>query len=168
MNDKHMSEQPVTTSKRLVHNTLFNVVTLMCNAIIGFFLMRFFLGQLGGVRYGIWLLVGGCIFRYAPLLSMGLNSSINRYVPLYLAKNDADGIRRVISTSLFFYSGLAIVAALITAVVYFNIGAWFTTIQAELIGTAGAHVDCGFLLCGCDAPAVIRRGNKRVTAVRHH
>jgi len=130
-----MSEQPITTSKRLIHNTLFNVATLVSNAIIGFFLIRFFLGRLGEARYGIWLLVGGFMFRYGTLLSIGLNSSINRYIPIYLAKKDADGIQRVISTSLFFYLGLAIVAGLTSIVIYFNIGSWFT-IEAELVGTA--------------------------------
>ncbi len=131
-----MSEQPITTSKRLVHNTFFNVAALVSNAVIGFFLIRFFLGQLGKVQYGVWLLIGGFVSHYAPLLSMGLNSSINRFIPVYLAKNDADGIKRVVSTSLFFYSGLALVAVLITAVIYFNIGSWFA-IEADLVGTAG-------------------------------
>jgi len=33
-----MNEQPITTSKRLIHNTFFNVATLVSNAFIGFFL----------------------------------------------------------------------------------------------------------------------------------
>ncbi|MHC4424776.1 MAG: lipopolysaccharide biosynthesis protein [Planctomycetota bacterium] len=132
-----MSEQPITTSKRLVHNTFFNVAALLSNAVIGFFLIRFFLGQLGKVQYGVWLLIGGSIFGYAPLLSMGLNSAINRYVPVCLAKKDTDGLQRVISTSLLFYSGIGIVAVFITAIIYFNIGSWFAIEEADLVGTAG-------------------------------
>jgi len=130
-----MNEQPVTTSKRLVHNTFFNVAALVCNAVIGFFLIRFFLGQLGEARYGVWLLVGGLIFRYAPLLNMGLNSSINRYVPVYLAKNNEEGLQRVVSTSFFFFSILAVVLIVATLAIYYNVGSWFT-IQSELVPTA--------------------------------
>ena len=98
-----MSQQPLTTPKRLVHNTFFNVATLLSNALVGFFLIRFFLEQLGEVQYGVWLLIGGSIYRYAPLLNFGFNSSINRYISLFLARNDNDGIQRVINTSLFFF-----------------------------------------------------------------
>lgn len=134
-----MNEQPVTTSRRLVHNTFFNVATLAANAIIGFFMIRFFLGRLGEVKYGVWLLIGGTIFRYAPLLSMGLSSSINRYIPVYLARNDDDGVRRVICTSVFFFTALAAVLICISVVIYFNVGSWFA-IEPRLVGTAGRLV----------------------------
>lgn len=134
-----MSEQPVTTSKRLVHNTVFNVAALVSNAVIGFFMIRFLLGQFGEVRYGVWRLIGGSIFCYAPLLSLGLNSAINRYIPVYLAKNDTDGIQRVINTSLFVFTILAVVLAIASLVVYHNIDSWFR-IEPELVKTAGMLV----------------------------
>lgn len=134
-----MNEQPATTSRRLVYNTFFNVATLAANALISFFMIRFFLGRLGEVKYGVWLLIGGTIFRYAPLLSMGLNSSINRYIPVYLAKKDDDGVRRVICTSVFFFAALAVVLVCISIVIYFNVGSWFA-IEPELVGTAGRLV----------------------------
>jgi len=130
-----MGEQQITTSKRLVYNTFFNVVTLVSNAVIGFFLVPFFLGRLGQAKYGIWFLIAGSIFRYGPLLSMGLNSAINRYIPVYLAKNDDEGIQRVISTSLFFFFVPAIVLIVATVVVYYNLGSWFA-IRPELLGSA--------------------------------
>jgi len=133
-----MNNSPVTTSKRLVYNTFFNVVTLVSNAVIGFFLIRFFLGQLGETRYGIWVLIAS-IFSYRGLLSMGLNSSINRYIPVCLAKNDNAGIQRVIGTSLFFFSALAVVLGLTSLVVYYNIGTWFV-IKPDLVATAGTLI----------------------------
>jgi len=134
-----MSEQPITTPKRLVHNTLFNVATLLSNAVVGFFLISFFLSRLGEVKYGLWVLIGGSIFRYAPLLSFGFNSSINRYIPLFMAKNDDDGVQRVINTSLFFFIAVGIVLAFISLVVCFNIGSWFA-IEPQLVRTAGILV----------------------------
>lgn len=134
-----MSEQPITTSRRLVYNTFFNVVTLASHAVIGFLLIRFFLSRLGKVQYGVWLLIGGSIFKYAPLLSLGLSSSINRYIPVYLAKNDEDGVRRVISTSWFFFVALAAILIVISLVVYRYVGVWFA-IEPELVQTAGRLV----------------------------
>jgi O-antigen/teichoic acid export membrane protein len=134
-----MNEQYATTSRRLIHNTIFNVAALVSNALIGFFLIRFFLGRLGEVRYGVWLLIAGSVFRYAAMLSMGLNSSINRYIPVFLAKNDEDGVRRVISTSFFFFSFVGVVLVVSSIVIYWNVGSWFA-IEPELVGKASALV----------------------------
>lgn len=134
-----MGEQPITTSRRLVYNTFFNVVTLVSHAVVAFLLIRFFLSQLGQARYGVWLLIGGSIFKYAPLMSLGLSSSINRYIPVYLAKNDEEGVRRVISTSLSFFVALAVVLVIISLVLCRNVGSWFA-IEPELVRTAGRLV----------------------------
>ncbi len=129
--------ESITTPSRMVYGTFFNVVTLVCNAAIGFFLIRFLLDRLGEARYGVWLLVGGGVFHYGGLLSMGLSSSINRYIPVYLARGDQEGVRRVVSVSLFFFSLIGVVLAIATLVVYLNIGSWFA-IEPELVGTAEA------------------------------
>src|SRR4030042_47566 len=134
-----MNQQSLPTPKRLVHNTFFNVASLVSHAVIAFLLIRFFLGRLGQDRYGLWLLVGGSIFKYAPLLSLGLSSSINRYIPVYLARNDDEGVRRVISTSLFFFMALAVVLIIISLLVYRNVGSWFA-IEPELVQTASRLV----------------------------
>lgn len=128
-----MTEQ-VTTSKRLVHNTFYNVVMLMANAVIAFLLIRFFLGRLGEARYGVWVLIGS-VFRYRMVLGMGLNSAINRRIPMYLAQADEQGVGSVISTALLFFSMVAAVLALLSVLLYFKIDDWFA-IEASLIPAA--------------------------------
>ncbi|MHC4519229.1 MAG: lipopolysaccharide biosynthesis protein [Planctomycetota bacterium] len=128
----------LTTSKRLIHNTLFNVTALMSNAVIGFFLIRFFLGQLGETRYGVWVLIGS-LFRYRGILGMGLNSAVNRQIPVCLAKEDAQGIGKVVSTALFFFSSLALIVVLLTLLLWAKVGDWFA-IEPELVRTAGQLV----------------------------
>jgi O-antigen/teichoic acid export membrane protein len=125
----------LTTSKRLIHNTLFNVATLMSNAVIGFFLIRFFLGRLGEARYGVWVLICS-VFRYRGILSLGLNSAVNRQIPVRLATDDTPGIGKVLSTALFFYSSLALVVVLLSLLLWAKMGDWFT-IEPELVATAG-------------------------------
>jgi O-antigen/teichoic acid export membrane protein len=107
--------------------------------VSGFLLIRFFLSRLGEAQYGVWLLIGGSIFRYAPLLSVGFNSSINRYIPLFIAQNDDDGIQRVINTSLFFFIALAVILVIISLVVCCNVDSWFA-IAPQLVRTAGILV----------------------------
>lgn len=134
-----MSQQSLTSPKRLVHNTFYNVVALLSNALVGFFLIRFFLSRFGEAQYGVWVLIGGSIFRYTPLLSVGLNSSINRYIPLFRAQNNSDGIQRVINTSLFFFMAAGVVLIILSFIVCCNIGSWFA-VEPELVRTAGILV----------------------------
>ncbi len=124
----------VTTSRALVRNTFFNLLMLMSNAIIGFLLVRFFLGRFGEARYAVWVLIGE-LFRYRMLLGLGLNSAINRRIPMYLAKDDEEGIRKVVSTALFFFTMVAVVLVLLSLLFAVKIGDWFT-IRPELVRTA--------------------------------
>jgi len=140
----------VTTSKRLAYNTLFNVVRLITISVINFFLIRFFLGQLGESRYGVWLLIAST-FRYRDILGLGLNSAVNRYIPVYLAKDDKDGIQRVINTSLVFFLLLAFVVILFTLAFYFNMASWFA-IEQDLVGTAARLVLIVGLCAACEMP----------------
>lgn len=128
----------VTTSRRLIHNTFFNVAMLMSNAIVAFLLAPFLLGQLGKPALGVWITIGS-VFRYRIILGMGLNSAINRRIPMYLAKDDEDGIRRVVSTALFFFTAIAVVLLILTALLYVKVGDWFA-IPDELVATAGRLV----------------------------
>jgi len=118
-----------------MHNTLFNIVALVSNAVIAFFLVRFFLGRLGVPRYGVWLILGS-LFRYRGILGMGLNSAVNRYVPIFLAKDDRDGLQRVMSTALAFFIAMAAVGVLLVLIVYWNVDSWFV-IEPDLLTVAG-------------------------------
>jgi len=133
-----MNEQYITTPKRLVHNTIFNVITLVSGTLIAFFLIRFFLAELGEIKYGVWVLIGS-LFQYRRLLDMGMNSSIDRYIPMNLARRDDNAIQRVISTSVLFFAALAVVLSLLTLLLYDNIGAWFS-IAPDMVGPAGVLV----------------------------
>jgi O-antigen/teichoic acid export membrane protein len=128
----------VTTSRALVRNTVFNLLMLMSNAVVAFLLVPFFVGQLGKPAYGVWVLIGS-VFRYRILLGMGLNSAINRRIPMYLAKDDEDGIRRTVSTALFFFTIIALVLALLTVVLAAKVGDWFE-IPPDLIRTTSVLV----------------------------
>ncbi len=135
--EREMSKQ-VTTSKRLIHNTLFNLVTFMSNALVVFFLIPFFLGQLGEVRYGLWVFIGS-IFRYRGILNLGLNSAISRHIPVCFAKDDDEGIQRVVNTALFYFSSLSFVLVAVSFLIYYNAGSWLP-IDPHLVRVTGLLV----------------------------
>ena len=71
----------ITSSRRLMINTVLNLMNQVFTVIVNFAVVGFFLDTLGEERYGIWILVGS-IFSYRNLMSMGLNSAVNRNIPV--------------------------------------------------------------------------------------
>ncbi len=115
-------------------NTVLNVGNSVLTALVAFFLVRFLLAHLGDKQYGIWVLVAS-VFQFRILLNMGLNSAVNRFVPICLANEDHAGINKVISTSFFFYCCLALVLVCVSVIAYRYIDTWFT-IESELVPSA--------------------------------
>lgn len=81
---------------------------------------------------------------------MGLDSAINRYIPVCLANQDSRGIDKVLSSSYYF--SLAVMAAILcfSVVIYLNLGNWFE-IQPELIKSASWLV----LIVGCSFALIV-------------
>jgi O-antigen/teichoic acid export membrane protein len=125
---------PITTSKRLIYNTVLNMVTLGVSTGISFYLITFFLKQLGFQQYGVWILIGS-IFQYRALLGMGLNSAVNWHIPVCLANQDYKGIAKVVSTSFFFLLSGGVILVFLCIILYLNLGNWFE-IPPELVRTA--------------------------------
>jgi len=115
---------PVTTSRRLLINTVLNVANAVIVMVINLVLIGFFLDAIGEEGYGVWILIGS-IFSYRSLLTMGLNSAVNRHIPVFVVRGDRDGIRRVISTGFAYHLLLGILVAIVSFVLYWNIEAWF-------------------------------------------
>ncbi|MBN1803871.1 MAG: oligosaccharide flippase family protein [Sedimentisphaerales bacterium] len=145
-----INSKSITTSKRLAYNTFSNILMLVSNALISFFLIRFFLSHLGQSRYGIWMLVGS-IFSYRGLIGMGVNSSINRYIPVYLAQKNDKGIQDVVSTSFFFFLFLMFIVLIASVVICYNAGTWFL-IEPNLVRTASIVVFIVGVCAGLSVP----------------
>jgi O-antigen/teichoic acid export membrane protein len=120
--------------------------TFVVEAVVGFFLIAFFLGQLGEERYGVWVLIGS-VFQYRGILSLGLNSAVNRYIPVHLAQGDFAGVSRTVSTSFMYLLSMGIVLAVVCFFIYSNLEKWFV-ITPDLLNTAKLLVlVVGFLYC---------------------
>ena len=96
------TETRITSSRRLMINTVLNLMNQVVTVIVNFAMVGFFLDTLGEERYGIWILVGS-IFSYRNLMSMGLNSAVNRNIPVHLARGDLSAVAGVVSTAFAYF-----------------------------------------------------------------
>ena len=124
---------------------------LVVNMATGLVVSPYILHKLGDEAFGLWALVFS-ISGYYGLFSMGIRSSVVRYVARFKALEDRDQLLRVINTSLFAYTCIGAVALLVTLIL-----AWFLPrmihLQASSVTTAkilflmvGASVAIGFPL----------------------
>ena len=119
--------------------------------LVGIFLSPYILHHLGDAAFGLWVLVFS-ITGYYGLFDLGIRSSIIRYVAKYSANNEQVELNRLINTALFSYSGIGVVALLLTFVASSYVGSIFR-IPANFHATAqlllimvGSAVSLGFPL----------------------
>jgi len=111
--------------RRLVSNTVINILQSPTALLIQLFLTPFILGNLGRSAYGIWTLTAS-VLSYLPLLQAGLNSAVNYQVPRHHQKGDLAGINRVVSTVFAFYALMAVIGVGFTALVVWKFPVWFS------------------------------------------
>ncbi|MBM4387960.1 MAG: oligosaccharide flippase family protein, partial [Deltaproteobacteria bacterium] len=103
-------------STRVVLNSIFNLGSMTVTTLVGFFLIPFIIGHLDKPAYGVWTLTAS-IFSYTGILALGLNSSINRIIPVNLVRKDYGGIRDAMSTGFVFYLMMSLVIMAATAII---------------------------------------------------
>jgi O-antigen/teichoic acid export membrane protein len=119
------------------------------NILVGLFLAPYILHHLGDDAFGLWVLIFA-ITGYYGLFDLGIRSSIVRYVAKYSAVGETDELNRLINTAFFTYSGIGLVAILVTVTVSFYVGSVFR-VSGSAIPTArwlfllvGSAVALGF------------------------
>jgi O-antigen/teichoic acid export membrane protein len=121
------------------------------NVLVGIFLSPYILHRLGDAAFGLWVLIFA-ITGYYGLFDLGIRSSIIRYVAKYSANDEHDDLNRLVNTALFSYSGIGVVAMLITLVASFYVDAFFRIPQNFrstahfLLIIVGSAVSLGFPL----------------------
>ncbi len=79
-----------------------------------FFLTPFILHELGAEDYGLWVLVGSVV-AYGALLDLGIGGAVTKYVAEYMARGETDQARSLVATALRLYSGLGLIAVVLSA-----------------------------------------------------
>lgn len=111
-------------NKRLVINAGSNLAASAVNAIVGLLLAPFLLRELGRDMYGTWALIAA-LYPYSTLLTLSLNSAVNRWVPMQLVNGDEEGVNRVLGTTLGVYlvAGAAILG--LAGILAWGFPTWF-------------------------------------------
>jgi O-antigen/teichoic acid export membrane protein len=125
--------------------------SLGTNVVVGIFLSPFILHRLGDDAFGLWILIYS-ITGYYGLFDLGIRSSIVRYVAKYSATDAHEEMNCLINTAMFSYSGIGVLAMLITLIATYYVDSIFR-VPAEFLVTArwllfmvGASVSLGFPL----------------------
>ena len=97
----------MSVQRTIAHNTVFNTLGRIWEAVLGLVLTWYIYHRLGWEGYGLWSLVGVFI-GYAALLDFGVGSGFAKYLAEYAARDRRDAVSAVISTGLFFYLALGV------------------------------------------------------------
>ena len=98
------------TARKVVRNTLFNYLAIVCVTLIRFIAMPILIHGLGQERYGIYATVMSVV-GYVGLLDLGIGISLTKFVAEYYARRDTRRLNEILSTSLLLYIGLGIAGA---------------------------------------------------------
>lgn len=133
----------------IIKNVSSSWFSLGVNILVGIFLSPFILHRLGNTAYGAWVLVFS-VTGYYGLFDLGIRSSIIRYVSTYTAREDIEGLSRLVNTGFAGYTAIGTLAMAATIVVSSYVGSLFR-IPPDFVATArvlflivGTSVSLGF------------------------
>lgn len=92
---------------RALKNAASNWAGLAVNIAVGFFLSPFILHHLGDEAFGLWVLIFS-LTGYYGIFDFGIRSSLIRYVSKFQATGEENQLARLVNTSFFTYSCLAL------------------------------------------------------------
>lgn len=122
-------------SNRIVFNTFVKYTELLCNLVIGVFVLRFVLQALGSEDYGIYTVTAGVIAMLG-VLSSSMSSTSMRFMAHSLGKASMETSKRTFNTSLAIHILLGLVLVILLevgGVLMFN---YFLNIPSEKIHIA--------------------------------
>lgn len=119
------------SAKVLLSGSFLRLVALLTGMAISLFMMPFLVKSLGDHWYGLWVLVASTLGFYG-VLDLGLSSATQRFISHALGQDDKPEMNNVLSNSLALFTGIGLVAAIITTVIAFSAPLFFSnTVDAE-------------------------------------
>jgi len=99
--------------KKFLNGIFWNWIGVVASFFTGFFLSPYIIHHLGDQRYGIWALVFAFI-DYFMLFDLGFKAAVVNLVSRLRVDNQNDQINVVVSTALFYFTGVAALVLIIT------------------------------------------------------
>ncbi len=105
----------MSLKRRAISNVSAAWICLLIHTLVSFLLSPFILHRLGDAAFGIWVLIFS-LTGYFGLLDLGIRSSIVRFAADAAASGNEMQLQRLFATSLYFYSGMAVIVMMLTAI----------------------------------------------------
>ena len=99
--------------KQLTSNMIWNILSMLLNILVVFFLTPIIITALGEKIYGLWILIGS-FMGYYGFLDLGLSSAVRRYLTRAIGKDDTSELSQIASTSFFLFSIIGVVVFLVS------------------------------------------------------
>lgn len=109
-------KEDLTGGSRIVSNVITGWLSYLVFFVAGFFLPRLIDDKLGQFSLGVWDFSWSFV-NYIKLASLGIGSSLNRYVAKWRAESRLDMLERAVSTSVVLQFIISILVLLATGVV---------------------------------------------------
>ena len=106
-----MMANKISNSERIARNTMLLYIRMLFVMGVTLFTSRIILQALGVVDFGIYNVVGGLSGAFV-FFSSALSSSTQRYLNVFLGRNEMDKVQKVFNLSLLIYSGIALIMVL--------------------------------------------------------
>jgi O-antigen/teichoic acid export membrane protein len=110
--------------KRMLINTLSNYGKMLISILVTVFLTRILFLGLSREEYGFWALLWS-IFGYSLLLDFGFGTAVQKHTSECSVSADWDRYNRIVSTVFFSYASFAVLIALFSIFLSFNIQGLF-------------------------------------------
>ena len=107
-------------NKQIAKNTLFMYLRMGVTMLVGLYVSRIFLQQLGVEDYGLYNVIGGIIAMFSFINGSMVNVS-TRFITVYLAKNDTKMLNNIFSMSFLIHFSIGVVILLLGE----TIGLWY-------------------------------------------
>lgn len=111
-NNSMMSHGVISRPKSPLTNAFWNTFSMLWSIGVLFLLTPFMLHRLGVTHYGIYMILAS-ISGMMGVMNLGLGEASLRFVAYYFGRNDFVGISRVFQATLFVYSIIAMVGAVV-------------------------------------------------------
>lgn len=114
----------IIPKKSFLVSSFTNILSLVINLTIGFFLTPFIIEKLGLTQYGIWALIIS-IVGYYGILDLGIASAVLRYLAYYIGQKKNKELNQVVNTSICFFIIFSLVIILSVFLFINQIAAFF-------------------------------------------
>jgi O-antigen/teichoic acid export membrane protein len=100
----------------LLRGSAMRTLLLIANVLVAFYMMPFVIHAVGDRWYGMWTLVA-TFMGYYGYLDFGLSVATQRFIAAAIGRRDHDEVNRLVTTSLWLFLALGLVAFVATLVI---------------------------------------------------